>query len=188
MSNSTDENKFDYKLGEHIKTDVQWERPNIETFLKFINQELLPTMPNTHEAFLVGAFPHTWTWDIDVFIIGKPTDEVALWMIDLYNKSLNDYKQLIDMAIFEDISVFQNYDLFNETKDPNVLTQIDMFKPYDTIQVNGNDVTPKLRKVTKISDVLYRHHTSEQTPNRKFLEKDFNTPLNLKMFNKVYNV
>ena len=177
-----------FEAGEHVKTNVQWEVPNIKTFKKFLNQEFLPTMPKGYEAFLVGSFPHTHTWDIDIFIIGKPTDEVALWVIDMYNKSLNDYKQLIDISMFDNLNVFNNYDLFNKTKDPSVLVQADMYRTFDKLYRNGRQVTSIHRKVTKISDVLYRHHTSEEVPNRKFLQKNFHQPMDLKRFNEVYNV
>tara|TARA_Y100001972_G_scaffold34772_1_gene43146 strand:+ start:1315 stop:1866 length:552 start_codon:yes stop_codon:yes gene_type:complete len=179
---------FEYTAGEHIATDKHWLPPNIKTFTKFLNQELLPTMPDKYEGYLVGSFPKRSTNDIDIFIIGKPTDEVALWIINLYNKSLNDYKQLIDVAIFEDLTVFQNYDLFNKTKDPKVLNYSDMYKPYDTVYINGKNTIGKYRKVTKISDVLFKHHTSRELPNRKFLTQNFYDPVNLLRFNQVFNV
>ena len=106
----------------------------------------------------------------------------------MYNKSLNDYKQLIDISMFESLSIFQNYDLFNRTKDASVLEQADMYRTFDKLYRNGQQVTSIHRKVTKISDVLYKHHTSEEVPNRKFLQQDFYQPLDLKRFNEVYNV
>lgn len=186
--NEYEPGKFLLELGEHIKTDKDFYPPDIQSFKKFLNQELLPTLSNKYTAFLYGSFTHDPNAnDIDIAVIGKPTDEVALWMINMYNVCFNQYRQQLDMTLFEDMTVFEPYELFNRTKDASVLNNVDVYKPYDKTYLNGKDITFVQRKTTKISDVLYKHHTSRELPSRKFLYKDMYPPMELTRFNQVFN-
>ena len=56
MSNSTDENKFDYKLGEHIKTDV----PDVSRFRGLgggARVDLLLALGGLPQCRVYGALP-----------------------------------------------------------------------------------------------------------------------------------
>ena len=182
--------EFTFNKGEYIKTDIPWNRPYIDTFGEFVDNEILPGLPATHDAFLYGSFPHKLTWDIDIAIIGKPTDEVAHWIINLYNKSFNEYKQLIDVAIFEDFTLFYGINDYNKYGDPDVLGQADMYKPYFESYKNGEPQHYPERKVEKISDVLYKHFTSLEGLRSKFVKEKrvIYKPTNIKDFNRIYNV
>ncbi len=180
--------EFEFTKGDYIKTNIAWNRPDIETFGTFLEKEFLPTLPKTHEAYLHGAFPHRLTWDIDIAIIGKPTDEVALWLIKMYNCSLNKYKLLLDMAIFQDNTLFIGIDEYNRTGNGSVLGKSNMYKPYHESYKNGEAMHYKDRKVEKISNVLYKHYIIVEGLRDKFKNKVINHPLNLKTFQKVYNV
>ena len=182
--------EFTFTKGDFIKTNIAWERPYIEKFGEFVDKEILPGLPATHDAFLHGAFPHRITWDIDIAIIGKPTDEVANWVINLYNKSLNEYKQLIDVAIFEDFTLFYGIDDYNKYGDTEFLGQADMFKPYYESFKNGEPMHYPKRKVEKVSKVLYKHFTSLEPLGEKFTKEKriIYKPINIKDFNRIYNV
>lgn len=182
---------FNFTKGDHISTNILWERPSIEKFKKFLNKEFLPNFPqNTHEAYLYGSFPWEITWDIDIAIIGKPTDEVAQFIINMYNISLNEYRQLIDVAIFESADLFIGIEQFNRTNDASVLGQIDMYKPYYESYYNKETIYNKERHVEKISKFLYKHFISEETIDEKFYKADkiMRLPTALNKFSKVFSV
>lgn len=184
--------EFTFTKGDFIKTDIPWNRPNIPTFGKFLKDELLPGLPATHDAFLYGSFPHIQTWDIDIAVIGKPSNEVAKWIINLYNKSLNEYRQLIDVAMFEDFTLFYGIDEYNKTGDVEALGDggYDMYKPYFESFKNDEPMYNPNRKIEKISDVLYKHYTSLESVPDKFAKnkRAIYHPMNLKDFNRIYNV
>ena len=167
MVPESDTNNFSYKAGDYIETNVAWNPPNIETFCKFANEHLLNAFPN-HDIFLHGAFPHVPTWDIDLAIIGEPTDEAGKTIIDLTNISLNQYNMLVEMTIYETTELFDGVFTFNQTGDVTKLGRVDMYKPYFEVYKNGEPVHYQDRKVEKISEHMYKHYTSLELPQSKF--------------------
>ena len=76
MVSEPDTNNFTYTAGDYIKTDVAWNPPSIKNFCKFANEHLVGAFPQ-HDIFLHGAFPHLPTWDVDIAVIGEPTDDAG---------------------------------------------------------------------------------------------------------------
>ena len=167
MVPESDTNDFHYKAGDYIETNVAWNPPNIKTFCKFANEHLVDAFPR-HDIFMHGAFPHLPTWDIDIAIIGEPTDEAGKTIIDLTNISLNEYNMLVDITIYETPELFQGVHTYNRTGDTSVLGRIDMYKPFYEVYKNGEALHYADRKVEQVSKHLYKHYTSLEAPQEKF--------------------
>ena len=189
MVPESDTNNFSYKAGDYIETNVAWNPPNIKTFCKFANEHLLNAFPD-HDIFLHGAFPHIPTWDIDLAIIGEPTDEAGKTIIDLTNISLNQYNMLVEMTIYETTELFDGVFTFNQTGDVSKLGRVDMYKPYYEVYKNGEPMHYQDRKVEKLSEHMYKHYTSLELPQSKFgkQRKYIYEAQHIKSFLNVYNV
>ena len=189
MVPESDTNDFNYKAGDYIETNVAWNPPSIKTFCKFANEHLVDAFPR-HDIFMHGAFPHLPTWDIDIAIIGEPTDEAGKTIIDLTNISLNEYNMLVDITIYETPELFQGVHTFNRTGDSSVLGRIDMYKPYYEVYKNGEALHYADRKVEQVSKHLYKHYTSLEAPQVKFNKerKHIYEAQHILTFLKVYNV
>jgi len=189
MVPESDTNDFNYKAGDYIETNVAWNPPSIKTFCKFANEHLVDAFPR-HDIFMHGAFPHLPTWDIDIAIIGEPTDEAGKTIIDLTNTSLNEYNMLVDITLYETPELFQGVHTFNRTGDSSVLGRIDMYKPYYEVYKNGEALHYADRKVEQVSKHLYKHYTSLEAPQVKFNKerKHIYEAQHILTFLKVYNV
>ena len=189
MVPESDTNDFNYKAGDYIETNVAWNPPSIKTFCKFANEHLVDAFPR-HDIFMHGAFPHLPTWDIDIAIIGEPTDEAGKTIIDLTNISLNEYNMLVDITLYETPELFQGVHTFNRTGDSSVLGRIDMYKPYYEVYKNGEALHYADRKVEQVSKHLYKHYTSLEAPQVKFNKerKHIYEAQHILTFLKVYNV
>ena len=189
MVPESDTNDFNYKAGDYIETNVAWNPPSIKTFCKFANEHLVDAFPR-HDIFMHGAFPHLPTWDIDIAIIGEPTDEAGKTIIDLTNISLNEYNMLVDITIYETPELFQGVHTYNRTGDTSVLGRIDMYKPFYEVYKNGEALHYADRKVEQVSKHLYKHYTSLEAPQVKFNKerKHIYEAQHILTFLKVYNV
>ena len=189
MVPESDTNDFNYKAGDYIETNVAWNPPSIKTFCKFANEHLVDAFPR-HDIFMHGAFPHLPTWDIDIAIIGEPTDEAGKTIIDLTNTSLNQYNMLVDITLYETPELFQGVHTYNRTGDTSVLGRIDMYKPYYEVYKNGEALHYADRKVEQVSKHLYKHYTSLEAPQVKFNKerKHIYEAQHILTFLKVYNV
>ena len=65
-----------------------------------------------------------------------------------------------------------------------------MYKPYFESFKNDEPMYNPNRKIEKISDVLYKHYTSLESVPDKFAKnkRAIYHPMNLKDFNRIYNV
>ena len=189
MVSESDTNDFNYKAGDYIETNVAWNQPSIKTFCKFANEHLVDAFPR-HDIFMHGAFPHLPTWDIDIAIIGEPTDEAGKTIIDLTNTSLNQYNMLVDITLYETPELFQGVHTYNRTGDTSALGRIDMYKPYFEVYKNGEALHYAERKVEQVSKHLYKHYTSLEAPQPKFNNerKHIYEAQHIKTFLKVYDV
>ena len=189
MVPESDTNDFNYKAGDYIETNVAWNPPSIKTFCKFANEHLVDAFPR-HDIFMHGAFPHLPTWDIDIAIIGEPTDEAGKTIIDLTNISLNEYNMLVDITIYETPELFQGVHTYNRTGDTSVLGRIDMYKPFYEVYKNGEALHYADRKVEQVSKHLYKHYTSLEAPQEKFKKerKHIYEAQHILTFLKAYNV
>ncbi len=189
MVSESDTNNFTFTAGDHIATNVAWNPPNVKTFCKFAIEHLIDAFPD-HDIFMHGAFPHLPTWDVDVAIIGKPTDEAGKTIIDLTNTSLNQYNMLVDITLYETPLLFQGVHTYNRTGDTSVLGRTDMYKPFYEVYKNGEPMHYPERKVEKISEHLYKHFTSLEDVQPKFKNerKHIYQATHISNFLKVHNV
>jgi len=189
MVSESDTNNFTYTAGDYIKTNVGWNPPDIKTFCKFATKHLVNAFPR-HDIFMCGAFPYEPTWDVDIAIIGEPTDEAGKTIIDLTNISLNEYNMLVDITIYETPALFEGVYTYNQTGDVSKLGRTDMYKPFYEVYKNGEPMHYSKRKVEKISEHLYKHYTSLEEPQSKFKQrkKYIYEAKHISTFLKVYNV
>ena len=146
MVPESDTTDFSYKAGDYIETNIAWGMPTPKTFCEFAINHLVDAFPR-HEIFVHGAFPHQPTWDVDIAIIGEPTDDVGKTIIDLTNTSLNQYNMLVDISLYETPALFDGVHTFNRTGDMSHLKSVDMYKPYYEIYKNGEALHYAERKV-----------------------------------------
>ena len=189
MVPESDTTDFSYKAGDYIETNIAWSMPTPKTFCEFAINHLVDAFPR-HEIFVHGAFPHQPTWDVDIAIIGEPTDDVGKTIIDLTNTSLNQYNMLVDISLYETPALFDGVHTFNRTGDMSHLKSVDMYKPYYEIYKNGEALHYAERKVQQVSKHLYKHFTSLERPNDKFktIRKHIYEAIHIKSFIKAYNV
>jgi hypothetical protein len=189
MVSESDTNNFTYTAGDYIKTDVAWNPPDIKTFCEFAVEHLVDAFPK-HDIFIHGSFPFLPTWDVDIAIIGEPTDEAGKTIIDLTNTSLNQYNMLVDISIYETTALWEGVDAYNRNGDTSALGRTDMYKPYFEAYKNGEPMHYLERKVEKLSEHLYKHYTSLEEPQPKFKQskKYIYEARHISTFLKVHNV
>ena len=189
MVPESDKEKFSYKAGDYIETDIAWNPPDVKTFCEFAKEHLVDAFPR-HDIFMHGAFPHLPTWDIDIAIIGEPTDQAGKTIIDLTNTSLNQYNMLVDITLYETPALFNGVTRYNMTGDTSHLGRVDMYKPFYEVYKNGEALHYPERKVEKISEHLYKHFTSLEDVQPKF--KNERTHIyeakHISTFLKIYDV
>lgn len=176
---------FSFSKGDHISSDIAWLPPTLETFYKFCQNVIEPKNITSHEIYIYGSFPHRPTNSIDLAFIGRPTDQIALEIIDLYNVALNDYRILVDITLFENYDVFKNIDEYNKNFDITTLNFVTAYKPYYEIYKNGEAVH-KERQVEKISKYLYKYNSKNSIFSEKFIGRKIYNPMNIKQYLTTY--